>query len=139
MRYLFYFHGKEKIFDKIWHIGINLHQAHVSLHRWYKTIHVVRQELQPVCPPSGCGLDCIIFEDVKVGTTLNTKIRQLCYCAVNPKLTVFFEEAGRGYTTRLNWNSNEGTLTVGKSIILQNGESGTNNDSFKKQFYIKKY
>ena len=79
------------------------------------------QKLQPVHTTSKQGLDCIIFEDIKVRTALNKKMKQFCYCILKTKLTVFLEVAGRGYTTRLKWNSNAGTLTVGKSNIVQNG------------------
>ena len=98
---------------------MNLNQAYISPHRWQETIHMVRQELQPVHPTSKFGLHCIIFEDIEIRTALNKKMDQFWYYILKTKLTVFLEVAGRGYTTRLKWNSNAGTLAVGKSNIVR--------------------
>ena len=75
---------------------INLNQAHISPHRWQETIHMVRQELQPVCPTSKFGLHCIIFEDIEIRTTLNKKMDQFWYFILKTKTHSFPRSSRKG-------------------------------------------
>lgn len=113
---LFDFHAIKKVLKKIWHDIIDLDYSLVNVKRWNETVNMVRQQLHPVTPTSCHSKNSIILEDIEVTFAL-TKIIIDYLSFWKPRLTVLTAVEGRGYTTRLNCQSNAGTLTVGNVDI----------------------